>query len=644
MHDPVILFAPLCVEGKVDVPSLRGLLDVLAINLQTYFGIEVKAPLFVADHQKKKSWQQMLVWRPSHQQEKLMELVEQCGPEITNILIPTVTGKRVNTISSSLSLHIKIVNVSGDFAVYQQQWTGSLRDIVSQLAQATQDIVKELGTDSTGHEKWPLTDNEKTLKLFLQGVNAATTFQLGLGKNDFQQVISSLWQAFESDPALDLAAYHLVGFLENILHDPHLPSQLYQTALHTLNELEKSATLPGPLHLLIADTYRNMGKRNIEKNIKAALQKSPDQPEVVISVGNYYEEKKAWNRAKEIYEKYLHTHPDAKAAHLMLHNLGTVHAEQGHIDKAIDFWCQALRIQQNYATAYANLMNAYLEKKEYSKMWVAFEEGLKYPPVSWYSYEHVIYHLDEIGDFSSGIQTIQEYIEINPDDQGAYLFLGLIFSHMCKQHKAETVLQEGIDKGTLEFTDDIARLLLILKVPDFEKRFARCHDYLTQGDLSSAIKFLKECIGQVNTFWPLWLLLGKVYQERKQPRRALKALQEANRLLPEHPDIINEIGIVSTTIGNHRRALKYFTKAVELSPFNSDYLCNLALELIKNGDYEEAHHKIERALLLKANDKTAKSIAAILNGEMRFMPDETAPDADTSEPKPRKRRKPRTDE
>lgn len=639
MHDPVILFAPLCVEGKVDVPSLRGLLDVLAINLQTYLGIEVKAPLFVADHPRKKTWQQMLVWRPSHQQEKLLELVEQCGPEITNILIPTVSGRGKEASKDSLSLHIKIVNVSGDFAVYQRQWSGSLRDIVVQLAQATQDIVKELGADSVGHEKWPITSNDKTLRQFLQGVNAATAFQLGLAHGEFQQVVSSLLQAFENDPALDLAAYHLVGFLENILHNPHLPCKLYQTAIKTLSKLEKSAALPGPLHLLIAEIYRNMGKRNVEKNIKAALAKSPAHGEVVISVGNYYEEKKAWNRAKEVYETFLQQYPESNTLHLVLHNLGTVYAEQGNIDQAIDFWCRALRVQQNYTTAYANLMNAYLEKKEYGKMWVVFEEGLRYPPISWYSYEHVISRIDQIGDFSAGVQAIQAYMNKSPDDQGAYLFLGLIYYRLGKYHKAETVLEEGLDRGTLEFTDDIARMLLVLRVPDFEERFMRCHDDLTQGNLASAIKFLKECIRKVDTFWPLWLLLGKIYQEKQLYHRALKALQEANRILPDYPDILNEIGIVCSTLGNHRRALKYFTKAVDLSPFHTDYLCNLSLELVKCGEYEEAGDKVNRALLLRPKDQTAKSIAAALGGKSEITPPPESEPAEIPMRKPRKRRK-----
>ena len=644
MHEStVILFAPLCVKGKVDLSSMRGLLDIVAMNFQSYPGIEVRAPLFLMGDVEKKRGNvndNMVIWSPAYKQDDLLNLVEQCGSDITNVLVAIATEPEQQPESGEqLSLEIKIVNVSGDFEIYYGQWHGPLTELVNGLSSACGKIVQELGITGEGHEKWPATDNEAALKLFLQGVHNGTAFQLGLRKNTFPQVISALAQSFESSPSMDIAAYHLVGFLQSVLDNPDLPVRIYQQSIKMLQKFEKMPNLPGILHLFIAEIYKNLGAPGVEKNIRESLRKSPADVDVIVAAGNYYEEKKLWGKARQIYKNYLKSHGGDKPSHLVLHNLGTIYAEEGQIVKAIDLWCKALRSDRTYSTAYVNLMNAYVETQEYGKMWVVFEEALKYPPIPWRCYEHLLNHLDKIEDFSSGVQALRDYIAKNSEDRGAYFYLGLALYRLEQYPKAKDILQQGLTNGEeQEFVEDIARLLLVLKFPNFEQKFERCYQNLIEGRTHNVISFLKECSNSVEAFWPAWFLLGKVYQQHKQYAQALHALKQAHQYAPDNPQVVNELGIVATLTNDYHYSIECFAKAVELSPFHPDYLSNLALELFKKGDRAHAKQKIQRALWIKPNDQVAKNILAIVNGKMTLTPDGVlVPAADQLRKKKRKK-------
>lgn len=649
MEEPtVILFSPPCVDSGVDISVIRGLLDVVAMNLQTYPGIQVRAPLFIVDGDGESAEKrEILLWPHSYREEDIANLVSQCGNDIDGVLIPIATASKKR--NKTFSFRIKLVNPVSNLELYDENWEGPLVEITRAISGAVSQIAKSVGVESPGHEKWPLTGNEESLMKFLQGVTSALMFHAGIAPGDFHPVIDSLLQSFKSDPDLDLAAYRLIGFLESLISNPELPVGTYKAAMKVLGQLEGMPNLPGPAHILIAEVYANLNQwTRAEANLKKGPEKSPKNGELIAALGNYYENQKQWNKARELYEHYLKVCSD-EPSYLVLHNLGAIYAEESRMEKAIELWCKTLRRQPHYGNAYGNLMNAYLEMKEYGKMWVVFEEGLKHPPVPWYSYEHFIKNLDRPGDKEFTIEALQEYTREHPEDIGGHCHLGLAWSSLGERQRALDVLEQGLlvskenrehNVGSgMEFTDVLTRQLLMLKIENFEEKFDRACQNVMKGKAKSSIPFFKECSSCVSSFWPAWFLLGKAHQRMEQYTQARKALEKAHQLAPEHSEIVNELGIVATLMNDHDYARKCFYKAVDLKPLQPDYLSNLALSLLKDGDYEKARDLTCRALAISPKDQVARNLMALLEESMSWEKSPLSSGVDHPKKKKRKKKK-----
>lgn len=627
-----IFFAPFSinVQNKADATIWQGLLQIFAMNLQTYPGIDVQAPLFLIDaaqhppnlpHRKKKNtaiepeWEEESVPEENLEQD-LLEMFKEAEIDVQYLLSPMVKEVPGESPSRNFSFEVKLLQVTGDFTVYEQEWQGSLTQILEKISYATHIIAIKAGAQGIGSEKWPVSQNEEALSFFLKGIAVATYFQAGIGKTDFQFVIRTLLRAFELDPSLVLAPCNLVEFLANLLSNPYLPVRIYRQGINLIKKLEKDPDLPGIVHIFIAQIYKDLGNTNqVKKNLEKAISKAPEDKDVVVDIGSYYEDKNLWGKAKVIYENYLNMCP-AIPSHVVVHNLATVHAEEGNLDKAIELWCYCLRLEPNCGSAYGNLMNAYMEQKEFGKMWVVFEEGLKRIPVSWPSYEHLFRNVDQISDFTPGVQALEDYIANHPEERAGYFHLGFVLYQLEAYPKAVEILEQGLEKCTgPQFFNDLQRLLLSIKVGNFEKRLAHSYKDVLHGRPAKAIPFLQECNQQVKSFWPTWFLLGKAYQELHQYPKALKALKRAHHLVPNHSDVLNELGILATLTNKHKYALKCFHKAVSLDPFHPDYLCNLALESLKGGEYKKASQIIQRVLSMRPHNKVAHNILSILEGK-----------------------------
>ena len=636
MEETVLLIAPLCISGNVDTPSIRGLLDILAMNLQTCNALSVKAPLFILEiadqHDHNNIMQrQLLTWPAQYDPEEIANLASQWEMPIDQILVPIVVeGKN----SRELSLQVKLLNPTGEYQLYHGRWEGSLLDITKGLSDGSHSIISALGKTVRQHqEKWPNTDNEKALRLFLHAVNDINFFRAEIADGDFYDVLDALQEALRLDPGLELAVYRLLGFLEILIGNPFLPGRAYKVALKKLQQIEQRMSLSGSIHMLIAEIYKMIQDRpKMEYHLQQAIAKASLQEDIVVIVGNYFEQQEQWQQAQKIYENYLNH--NQQPSYLILHNMAAIWAEQGQLGKAIDFWCQALRIKPDYSSAYGNLMNAYLENQEYDKMWVAFEQSLRYEPVIWQSYDHFFDRIAEIGDFTPAVEELRNYLDNHAQQTGGYFYLGLILKKQGKTAEAAATWRQGVTTSAdLEFQNAIARQLLECHIEEFEKRFRDASEQVLAGEAREGLAFFQECTLTVPQFWPAWFFLSKAYQHLKMQPHSLEALEKARHLAPDNSIIWNELGLVSTLTNDHYYALHCFEHALTLAPFNADYLSNQALTFIKLGKIDKARDAIERALAIKPDDSISRNIKDLLDGKVVLNPDGSV--------RPRKKRRKR---
>ena len=100
-----------------------------------------------------------------------------------------------------------------------------------------------------------------------------------------------------------------------------------------------------------------------------------------------------------------------------------------------------------------------------------------------------------------------------------------------------------------------------------------------------------------------------------KPKKALTALKTADELLPNHPHILNNLGVVFDSMGQRKRARGFYETAISMDSSFALAQYNLASNFLETGDRDLAYKKLN---LLKTIDNTlADELQGLLWG--RFV-------------------------
>ena len=132
----------------------------------------------------------------------------------------------------------------------------------------------------------------------------------------------------------------------------------------------------------------------------------------------------------------------------------------------------------------------------------------------------------ESKDYDGAIQTIQSYLNFNDKDVFNLIALGEVYALKGDYQKARSTFQKVIDlePKNPEGYFQQARLSLTLKKPE------------------EAVKFAETALAQQPNFLPALRLLVAVYQEQKQPDKALEAVRQDLKRSPENPRVASIAG------------------------------------------------------------------------------------------------------
>jgi len=112
-----------------------------------------------------------------------------------------------------------------------------------------------------------------------------------------------------------------------------------------------------------------------------------------------------------------------------------------------------------------------------------------------------------------------------------------------------------------------------------------------------------------------WYLMARVAQHQRDAERALRCLERADELEPEHPRVLNELGIAMLSQGRPEEALTYFNDALVVRSWardevrgrslrgaaaalaQMDRLAQAADLLVRSLTVQPGHHDAEAALM-----------------------------------------------
>jgi len=166
---------------------------------------------------------------------------------------------------------------------------------------------------------------------------------------------------------------------------------------------------------------------------------------------------------------------------------------------------------------------------------------------------------------------------------------------------------------TLQNDGDKARALEIAraaaaKAPDDPQTLVVLADLLRDDErYGEAVDVLDKLIaktgGDAATSWRLYYLRGAALEQAGKWPQAQGDLQQALKLRPDDPEILNFLGFAWADRGeNLKQALSLLQKATLLDPQNGAVIDSLGWVHYRLGDYHQAVHELELAAALDAAD------------------------------------------
>ncbi|UCC31153.1 MAG: protein kinase, partial [Phycisphaerales bacterium] len=372
---------------------------------------------------------------------------------------------------------------------------------------------------------------------------------------------------------------------------PHVRVVPWDTASHFKGREEPSSVLGRELSVAAVLTGRILARGddltilvelvNVEKEQRLWGDRYPRklahileiEEEVAIRVAAALElELSAEDRAR--FPKQYTVAPDAHMAYLQGRFWWNKRTKQG-FRRAIEFFDEAIRIDQSYALAYAGkastyaIMGYYTHRptevtplaREAAEAAIRLDPTLAeaYPPLGWVRALHD-------WDWEAAERDFRKAIELDPRYATAHHWYGCFLAVLGRIDESEREISRAreLDPGSLIINREYATVAYFRR--DFDVALARCH----------------RAIEMDPTFAPAHKILGEIYVSLKRYDEAITAFHRAVELQGRSPRYAGLLGWVYGLAGRRDEALEELRILNELSA-KGEYVPAAAFAMIYNG-------------------------------------------------------------
>ncbi len=295
---------------------------------------------------------------------------------------------------------------------------------------------------------------------------------------------------------------------------------------------------------------------------------------------------------------------NANPNHGRLHEVrGAEATAEGKVEESITFFEAALLQNSVLGRSYLMLGEAYRKKERFKDAIATYEKALRLPLSSDYKgrlhermsrlYTSLRQHglaikeakaslfiekdnadyMMALADAYNGaeqsekaVKTFQETLNINPKLAAAYLGMG------------KTLLKSGHTQRAI----NTYKLLIEIEPQNAQAHYEIANAYQKRGGpaVQSAVDHFQRVVAIDTENFDAFFSLGRIYRKEKKYDIAKKNLEDATRVNPKISGAWEELGFVLSAVGETKRAILAFQKAVELEPENANARTNLGKVLV----------------------------------------------------------------
>ncbi len=273
-----------------------------------------------------------------------------------------------------------------------------------------------------------------------------------------------------------------------------------------------------------------------------------------------YIQQKEYDQALIQLKKEIQKNPTNAEAYFLA---GQLYGEMDSLDKMVEMFNKAEELDTSYKSE--------IEKWRRSKSAEAFNKGLK----AWKRKK----------DLDESLKWTYMAIKIDSTNVNAYKNLGFLYQQ--KQMKFE---QEGNKDSAQYYIDkriEIYRKAHFMDPEDEELAAILAALYTAENMPDSAISILKPYIGKAKSA-KVYSAAADAYDQLGDTEKALEMLTHMEKLDPNDPGVLFDIGVRYYNMKKYDKAAEYFDKVLALNPDDANALNNKGLALFNAGKLDEA--------------------------------------------------------
>lgn len=318
-------------------------------------------------------------------------------------------------------------------------------------------------------------------------------------------------------------------------------------------------------------------------NVKSAielcqigLQKDPTNADLHLRLGDLY---LAWHldiysscqyidEAITEYQIALESYIDSAEIY---YKIGLAQFYKGDLDKAVNYFDNAVSKNPKYAKAYHMLAETYTKKARFLDAEMNAKKAIKCAPFASSRSHYLLHNLYEISSFriiKNKIKSLYEYmmsVVTLPFDKEAIKKVKEAFSYT----KFLPVLFKGYMKVQSKGLDEALDIYIdaIEKAPGFVPLYCLLGDiYSTLGQFENAITEYKMAIWLDNLNIPAYRHLCKAYEDLGDYDNAIEVYKKLIQIMPNMPEFHSNLANILYVKGDIEGAVSHFQTAITLNP------------------------------------------------------------------------------
>jgi tetratricopeptide (TPR) repeat protein len=361
---------------------------------------------------------------------------------------------------------------------------------------------------------------------------------------------------------------------------------------------------------------RSRGWKSVAVGLRETIQTILSQAELALQQGNFLMTLRQIDKAIENYSRAIKLNPNYTDAYK---NRGIAYREKGKYNRAITDFSTAIDLKPDDAEIYKSRGGAYGNKGNYECAIADSNKAIDLDPnyAAAYSNRSAAYGLK--GDYECAIADGSKAIDLDPNCAAAYNNRGVAYRLKGDYERAITEFSKAIDfdssyagaynnRGLIyRLKGDYERAIADCgKAIDLKPDYARAYNnrglaYGLKDDYECAIVDFSKAIDLKPDYADAYNNRGLTYGLKDDYERMIADCSKAIDLKPDYADAYNNRGVAYGLKGDYERAIADGSKAIDLKPDFADAYHNRGVAYGQRGNFECAIEDYNRAIELKSD-------------------------------------------